>query len=305
MPLFHHRPEVQGGPTGVPGLADLAASLGLRPVAPEGLFDGHLEDKVHVTSRILYGEPRSRAKFTHVVVGGTTYSDAYRGTVAGHTVTVANAWTEIETDPRVYIGLKGSAVCAVELPTILPISGIEPRWRFSALPGQETPTGNPDFDARYRVVSVPTLSTDVMTSEVQQRVSVRDNWVFLAERYLFGCVSLPEFRTADEVAQRVHDVVAVVEAFPASAVPTGVDHSFDDLLARVGQLHSVEDALAFLQQLTPEDRERLARSDTPLAAFADVQSPEEAMARLKTLDESQKLQVLAMFMKVKDDRRRH
>ena len=85
MPLFRRRAEVQGGPTGVPGLADLAASLGLQPVAPERLFDGHLEDKVHETTRILYGEPRSWTTITHVVVGATTFSDAYRGTVAGHT----------------------------------------------------------------------------------------------------------------------------------------------------------------------------------------------------------------------------
>ena len=103
----------------------------------------------------------------------------------------------------------------------------------------------------------------------------------------------------------MRDVVAVVEAFPISIVPTHVDHSFDDLLARVGQLHSVEDALAFLQQLSVDDRERLAQSDTPLAAFADVQTPEEAMARLGTLDEQQKMQLFAMFAKVKDDRRRH
>jgi len=60
----------------------------------------------------------------------------------------------------------------------------------------------------------------------------------------------------------------------------------------------------FLQQLTPEDRERLAKSNTPLAAFADVQTPAEAMARLKTLDQAQQAQVFAMFMKVKDQERR-
>ncbi|HXY91601.1 MAG TPA: hypothetical protein VEP49_03925 [Acidimicrobiia bacterium] len=304
MSLFRRHPEVRGGPTGVPGLPELAASLGLQPAAPEHPFDGHLEDQVHQASRIMYGEPHSVTTFSHVVVGGTTYSDVYRGTVDGHTVIVANAWTEIESDPRVYIGLKGSAVCAVELPTMLPIAGIEPRGKFEVLRVVEAPTGNPDFDARYRVGAMSVGTLDVVTPAVQQRVMVRDDWVFLAERYLLGCVSLPDFRTADEVSQRVRDVLAVVAAFPASVVPTTVDHSFDDLLGRVSQLHSVEDALAFLQQLTPDDRERLARSDTPLAAFADVQTPDEAMARLRTLDEQQKLQLFAMFSKAKDERGR-
>jgi hypothetical protein len=302
--LFRRRPKVEGGPTGVPGLAELAASWKLQPAAPERLFDGHLEDRINETSRILYGEPRTLTEFTNVVVGSTTYSDAYRGTVDGHTVTVANAWTEIESDPRVYIGLKGSAVCAVELPTMLPITGIEFRGRYAALVGKETPTGNAEFDASYRVVGVPLQVPDVITPDVQQRVMVHDDWVFIAERYLFGCVSLPEFHTADEVAQRVRDVLAVVAAFPASIVPAKVDHSYDDLLARISQLHSVDEALVFLQQLSPDERARLAHSDTPLAAFADVQTPEEAMTRLHTLDETQKLQVLAMFMKVKDERGR-
>ena len=153
---------------------------------------------------------------------------------------------------------------------------------------------------------MPTLSSDVVTSEVQQRVSVHDNWIFVAERYLFGCVSLPEFRTADEVAQRVHEVVAVVEAFPASTVPSAVDHSFDDLLA----LDQPVAQRRGRTRIPPAADTRGSRTappvlDTPLAAFADVQSPEEAMARLKTLDESQKLQVFAMFMKVKDDQGRH
>ena len=87
-------------------------------------------------------------------------------------------------------------------------------------------------------------------------------------------------------------------------MPDHVDHSFDALLQRIDQLHSVEEALAFLQALTPEDRERLARSDSPLAAFADVQTPDQAMARLKGLDEQQKMQLFAMFMKAKDQRQR-
>ena len=69
-------------------------------------------------------------------------------------------------------------------------------------------------------------------------------------------------------------------------------------MARISRLDGVEDAIAFLQDLTPADRERLGRSDTPLAAFADVRTPEEAMARFGSLPESQRMQLLAMFMRV-------
>ena len=68
--------------------------------------------------------------------------------------------------------------------------------------------------------------------------------------------------------------------------------------ARISRLEDVDDAIAFLQDLTPAHRERLGRSDTPLAAFADVQTPEEAMARFRSLPESQRVQLLAMFMRV-------
>jgi hypothetical protein len=46
------------------------------------------------------------------------------------------------------------------------------------------------------------------------------------------------------------------------------------------------------------ERERLARSDTPLATFADVRTPEEAIARFGSLPEGQRMQVLAMFTRV-------
>ena len=42
---------------------------------------------------------------------------------------------------------------------------------------------------------------------------------------------------------------------------------------------------------------RLARSDSPLAALADVRTPQEAMARLKALDPQREMQVLTTVMK--------
>ena len=67
----------------------------------------------------------------------------------------------------------------------------------------------------------------------------------------------------------------------------------------------MDQGLALLQQLTPDERERLARSDSPLAALADVRTPQEAMARFKTLDPQRKMQLMAMFMKVRDSQRGH
>jgi hypothetical protein len=300
--LFSRKRVVQGGPTGVSGLDDLARSWGLQ-AAGEHPVEGHLADRVEETSRVLHGAARSVTRLSHVVVGSTVYSDAYAGLVGDRQVTVANGWTEIESDAREHLDWHGVSVCVVELPTVLLLSGIEPRQRWDAIVGPECPTGDASFDGRYRVVGAPGAS-GLITSEVQRIVGQSDDWVFLAEGAQLACVSAVEFRGADDVAQRIRDVLAVVAGFPTGIVPDHVDHSFDALLQRLDQLHSVEEALAFLQALTPEDRERLARSDSPLAAFADVQTPDQAMARLKSLDEQQKMQLFAMFMKAKDQRQR-
>jgi hypothetical protein len=114
---------------------------------------------------------------------------------------------------------------------------------------------------------------------------------------LLACIGREAFEAGDELIDRVHEVIGVVTAFPASVAPAQVDHSVDDLLVRIGELDSVEDAIAFLGTLTPEDRQRLAQSPTPLAKFADVRTPDEITARFMELDVNSRLQVLAMFEK--------
>ena len=303
MSFLRRKAKVTGGSTGVAGLAELAATTGLQPL--EGrTFDGHLEDAVHHAVRALRNEPHSVTTLTHVTVGTTTFGDAHTGVVDGRRVTIANGWTEMEHDPRSGVVLHGAAVCAAELSTMLGIQGIEPRRRWNAVMGPESPTGDPAFDERYRVVGAPGAGAQVVTADVRRLVAAHDDRVFIAERYLFGCVSLPQFRTGREVADRIREVLAIVAALPADAVPQHVDHSFDDLLARIDQLRSVDQALAFLHELTPDERERLARSDTPLAAFADVQEPAEAVARLQSLPPAQRAQLFAMFAKVRDEHRR-
>ncbi len=170
---------------------------------------------------------------------------------------------------------------------------------------RESPAGNPAFDGRFLVAGMPAAGSaqEVLTPEVQQRIMGHDDWVFRAERYLLGCVSKGPFRSADQVTQRIGEVIGILAAIPASVLPDHVDHSGDDLIARVNRLTSMDEGLALLQQLTPGERERLARSDSPLAALADVRTPQEAMARFKTLDPQRKMQVMTMFMKVRDAER--
>ena len=63
----------------------------------------------------------------------------------------------------------------------------------------------------------------------------------------------------------------------------------------IAAVDDIDGALALLQSLSDDDRSRLASSDTPLAVMADVRTPEEAMLRFESLDQSARLQLLAMF----------
>jgi hypothetical protein len=135
------------------------------------------------------------------------------------------------------------------------------------------------------------------SAEVRRLIGAHDDWIFAFDGPLLACVGRPEITEPDELTTRVHEVIGVVTAFPATVAPAQVDHSVDDLLVRIDKLESVEDAIAFLQSLSPSDRDRLARSPTPLAKFADVQTPEEIMERFMALDVNERLQVMAMFEK--------
>jgi hypothetical protein len=64
------------------------------------------------------------------------------------------------------------------------------------------------------------------------------------------------------VTQRIGEVLAIVAAIPTSVLPDHVDHSADDLLARISQ----------------------------------------AMARFHALDPERKMQLITMFMRVRDTR---
>jgi hypothetical protein len=194
---------------------------------------------------------------------------------------------------------KGVAVCAVELPAILPIVCIQPRLYPAIVSVRPTPTGSAEFDAAFMLFSAPGYEPFLVPA-VQERIMARDDWVFLSERGLFGCVTKNAFASTGDMQDRIDHVLDIVASIPTEALPDHVDHSHDDLIARILQLKTIDEALAFLQGLSPDERTQLAASETPLAAFAEVQTPQQAMQRLQTLDQQQKMQLYAQFARVKD-----
>jgi hypothetical protein len=304
MPLFGRRhqdaPTHPAAAPTVPGLAEAVAAQGWHP-APAKPFGGRLQDPVHEITRALYGAARGTVYGNQITVGSTIFRDAFSGSIDGRSYLVANAWTYLE--PKLFGNephLGDVAVCATELPTITPILLAQPRQFQLMRRIRGTPTGNPEFDDRYLVVRLPAAGPEVLTPELQQRIMGHDDWVFWGEDYLLACVSKGAFRTVEDVTRRVGEVMGIIGAIPASVMPTHVDHSQDDLMAQISRLDTIEDGLAFLQRLTREQREQLARSDTPLAAFAWVQTPEEAMARLQQLDNAARMRLIAMFMRAED-----
>jgi hypothetical protein len=124
-----------------------------------------------------------------------------------------------------------------------------------------------------------------------------DDWAFIGDDNWLACVSRGPFRSSDDVSRRLDELLGVVAALPSSVEPSHIDRSVDDLAVRIRALSSPEEAVAFLQQLSPDDRQRLAQSNTPLAAFADVTTLDQAMARFQTLDVPHRMQLLGMFQR--------
>ena len=305
MPLFkRHRdpaPPRAEEPT-VDGLADWAASQGWQ-AAGGAPFDGMLADDVHVITRLVTGAGRSTNSVRGFEVGVTTFGDAFRGSIDARTVIIANSATYVERPSLRASGItKRMAVCAVEVTAELAIACVQPKEFERFAPGIEIDTGNPAFDARFSVAAMPVArpadtahAGRAATDHGPRRLVVR------TRGYLIGCIRPGAFESVDDVTGLIDDVLAVVAAIPASVMPPQVDHSHDDLIARIDKLESADDALALLQTLTPEDRAELAKSNTPLADFADVHTPEEAIARVEALPVEKKLQLFAMFERVEDD----
>jgi hypothetical protein len=300
MPLFgrRHREPVPRTTAGIPGLADQAAAQGWQPVTGPP-FRSHVVDGIHDITRAMYGDSRLMDT-TQRAVGETKFSDALRARIDGRTVIVANANTFI--DPGLFQAGRFSpdvAVCAVELATMVPGTIVQPDRIQQINHWGAAEMGNPAFDDQFRVNTGDAgFVRQILTPDVQQRIMMRDDWVFWLGENLFACVAKGKFRRMEEISSRVSEVLGIVTAIPGTVMPSQVDYSADDLVARISRLDDVDGAIAFLQSLTPDERERLARSDTPLAAFADVRTPEEALARFGSLPEAQRMQLLAMFSRV-------
>lgn len=321
MALFGHRENLRRlQESGVPGLSDIAVRQGWEP-APGAPFAGLLEADIREISLAVYQAPPGLAiPGGQAGAGPIAYSDAYRGALDGRMVLVANAWTSIAGT------LRGMAVCAAELPAALTLVSVQPRRFAAALALPEIATGHPAFDGRFLVQATADLDgpvLDVLTRDAQQRMLARDDWFFRAGRGLLGCVTPEPFRAVDEVSTRIGEVLAIAAAIPArggraAAAPAPpimpapvsydpVSHepgglspggvSPAELLARLGQLASLDDALGMLAALTPAERDLLAGLDTPLASLAGARTPQEATARYRTLDPQAKLRLAAMFMR--------
>ncbi|HEY3833609.1 MAG TPA: hypothetical protein VGO03_15040 [Acidimicrobiia bacterium] len=219
-------------------------------------------------------------------------------------MTIANGFTYIQAATTSLKGMTCKvSIVAIELATMLPIMEIQPRSFPLRSRIADLPTGDPLFDEKYLVmgalIGIHSVA-DVLTADVRRRISARDDWFFVIGEYLFGCITKGGFKTVDDVKAGIAAVTGLVGAFPSTVVPASVDRSVDDLVTRIDKINTVEDALALLESLTPDDRERLAKSDTPLAAFADVRTPDEAMERLQSLPVDKRIQVLALFQRVED-----
>ena len=160
MAFFRRFAEGLGHSSRVAGLAEAAPTWGWEPVDGDP-FESGLTDMVHDVARTLHGVPRSTslgAGSSSAELGMTMFHDVYRGTVDGRAVTVANAWIDVEAVVAGGRHIEGNAIVAVELSTLLPIVGIEPRGRHKGIPGPEVSTGNASFDAAYRVVGIGSLA---------------------------------------------------------------------------------------------------------------------------------------------------
>ncbi len=302
MPLFRRRHDESAPAAPVveeSRFASAAAGRGWQPVAGSTAFDSPMHEAIRQTTYVFNGQ------YSYSMGDQIDYvpqlHDVFRADRDGRTVIVANAFTNMRPGLAGARGVKGVSVCTVEIPALISVACVQPRkFKPSVMHIPEQPTGDAAFDERFLVLASPGLPPIDFTPGLRSVISAREDWIFRVHEYLFTCFGEAPFDSVDEIAQRIDDVLAVVSEFPESVMPKRVDHSQDDLLARIRKLDSVDDALAFLQQLTPDDREHLAKSDTPLAGFADVQTPEEAIARFQGLDPAKQLQILAMFERVDD-----
>jgi len=305
MPLFGRRRHVstREGNVAEPSFSGAASANALEPVSG-AVFDEEVEHAIHQAARVLHGiSPEAHSSVASQPTSyRMSFHEVFRTTRDGRAIVVANGGININPGlVGTRLGIRHVAVCVVELPSTPALACVQPsRCRHQVIRHlPHTKTGNPAFDERFTVTITPGLPPLELTPDMQTLLMARDDWIFRAQGNQLICVSHDPFGSAHEMLQRIDDVLNIVATIPTSALAARVDHSEDDLIRRISQLDGVDDAIAFLQQLRPADRERLAQSDTPLAAFADVTTPEEAMKRFQTLEPARQMQLLTMFENVK------
>ena len=192
---------------------------------------------------------------------------------------MSNGWTNIQTEIRTRLTTGAESRSAPPTASMLLLSRISPREKGAGLGVSPDPTGNAEFDQRSSR-RAPRQRRVVLTPPVQQQIMARDDWFFWVERYFFGCICPGAFTSVDEVRERIDVVLGVI-----AAVPPPPPRSCRSLRRRpdrrINRLTSLRRRWA-CSSATPADRDQLADSDTPLAAFADVRSPQEAIARFRT-----------------------
>jgi hypothetical protein len=296
MALFRRRAEPATAFDEVPGLAGAVGGRGMRP-AGEKPFDARTEGTIRRVSRTLHGL-RARPLRPQMGIAPMFFTDVFRGTIDDREVTVANVHTPTETmDPTVAAHVHLTSLVAMEMATILPIEGIEPRQRESAFDGPDVPTADPAFDERFRVAALVGSGSDLLTTEIRRLIRTRDERTLACVDTTLLSIAKEPFVTSDDPLHAIDEVLAIVRALPASIVPATIDHSVDDLFVRMDNLHSVDEAIVFLGELSDDDRKRLAASPTPLARFAQVRTPDEITTLFLSLPEADRLAILAMFHK--------
>ncbi len=281
----------------VEGLGALAASRGWQRVRDEEPVGSEFAGQVHRLAWILYGIPFSSDLLNATSAEHRTiYREAWAGSADGHRFLVANAWTNIGPRRLKFYDHQAIAVCVVERCNMVPL-WIQPRrlpWTDRHVAA--SPTGDPHFDDRCSAAfPLPGTGPVLLTAEVRQRLLAHDDWAFVSMSGSLLCASTGPYVTVDSVTSRVEEVLGLIAAIAHAAVPQVSDPATADLIARVGRISSLEEAAAFVVGLNPAERDLLARSGTPLAAFAQDTTPEQAAERFMSLSLTEKMRLYAMM----------
>jgi hypothetical protein len=132
----------------------------------------------------------------------------------GRRFAVANAWTKVGDE------LRPISVCALELPAPLPIFQVRPSQFPPFGFGRPVSADDPLFDTGFTVLAREAAAAQaVLTPEARRLIMARADWIFLAERLEFACLTMQPFESVEQVSTRIAEVHALLAAIPAAASP--------------------------------------------------------------------------------------